>query len=64
MIATKSPSLFTSSSEIDSLQIQAGDKVKDGQVLASIYGHELTNKFSQECSTYDQLTIEVGRHLI
>jgi HlyD family secretion protein len=64
VIAANSPTLFAPSSGIVSLQIKAGDKVQDGQVLASIYSPELTNKLSQEGSTYDQLAIEVGRHRI
>ena len=56
--------LFAPSSGIVSLQIKAGDKVQEGQVLASIYSPELTNRLSQEESTYDQLAIEVGRHRI
>ena len=64
VIAANSPTLFAPSSGIVSLQIKAGDNVKNGQVLASIYSPELTNKLSQESSTYDQLAIEVGRHRI
>ena len=64
VIAANSPTLFAPTSGIVSLQIKAGDKVQDGQILASIYSPELTNELSQEESTYDQLTIEVGRHRI
>jgi HlyD family secretion protein len=64
VIAANSPTLFAPSSGIVSLQIKAGDTVQAGQVLASIYSPELTNKLSQEDSTYDQLAIEVGRHRI
>lgn len=64
VIAANSPTLFAPSSGIVSLKIKAGDKVQQGQTLASIYSPELTNKLSQEGSTYDQLTIEVGRHRI
>ena len=64
VIAANSPTLFAPSSGIVSLQIKAGDKVQKGQSLASIYSPELTNKLSQERSTYDQLAIEVGRHRI
>jgi HlyD family secretion protein len=64
VIAANSPTLFAPSSGIVSLRIKAGDKVQDGQVLASIHSPELTNKLSQEDSTYDQLAIEVGRHRI
>ncbi|MFT4809094.1 MAG: HlyD family secretion protein [Paraglaciecola sp.] len=64
VIAANSPTLFTPSSGIVSLQIKAGDKVREGQELASIYSPELTNKLSQEGATYDQLAIEVGRHRI
>ena len=64
VIAANSPTLFAPTSGIVSLQIKAGDKVQDGQILASIYSPELTSELSQEESTYDQLTIEVGRHRI
>ena len=64
VIVANSPTLYAPSSGIVSLQIKAGDNVKNGQVLASIYSPELTNKLSQESSTYDQLAIEVGRHRI
>ncbi len=64
VIAANSPTLFAPSSGIVSLQIKAGNKVQEGQVLASIYSPELTNMLSQEESTYDQVAIEVGRHRI
>lgn len=64
VIVANSPTLYAPSSGIVSLQIKAGDNVKNGQVLASIYSPELTNKLSQESSTHDQLAIEVGRHRI
>jgi HlyD family secretion protein len=64
VIAANSPTLFAPSSGIVSLQIKAGNKVKEGQLLASIYSPELTNMLSQEESSYDQVAIEVGRHRI
>lgn len=64
VIAANSPTLFAPSPGIVSLLIKAGDKVQEGQILATIYSPELTNKLSQEESTYDQLAIEVGRHRI
>jgi HlyD family secretion protein len=64
VIAANSPTLFAPSAGIVSLQIKAGDRVQEGQILASIYSPELTNQLSQEGSTYDQLAIEVGRHRI
>jgi HlyD family secretion protein len=46
VIAANSPTLFAPSSGIVSLEIKAGDKVQQGQILASIYSPELTNKLS------------------
>ena len=64
VIAANSPTLFAPSSGIVSLQIKAGNKVQEGQLLASIYSPELTNMLSQEESINDQVAIEVGRHRI
>lgn len=64
VIAANSPTLFAPTSGIVSLKIKAGDVVEENQVLGSIYSPELTNRLSQEESTFDQLAIEVGRHRI
>ena len=61
VVAAVSPTLYARSAGTVSLEIHAGDKVKKGDVLATIESPELANKLKQEQSTLDSLTLDVER---
>ncbi|MFC4822097.1 efflux RND transporter periplasmic adaptor subunit [Dokdonella ginsengisoli] len=64
VVAAISPTLYARSAGTVTLDIQAGDKVKKGDVLAEIDSPELTNKLKQEQATLDSLGLEVERATI
>ena len=61
VVAAVSPTLYARSAGTVSLEIHAGDKVKKGDVLATVESPELANKLKQEQSTLDSLTLDVER---
>jgi HlyD family secretion protein len=61
VVAAVSPTLYARSAGTVSLEIHAGDKVKKGDVLATIESPEVANKLKQEQSTLDSLTLDVER---
>lgn len=64
VVAAFSPTLYARSAGTVTLDIQAGDKVKKGDVLAVVDSPELTNKLKQEQATLDSLGLEVERATI
>ncbi|MBT1063202.1 efflux RND transporter periplasmic adaptor subunit [Bowmanella sp. Y26] len=64
IVASNSPTLYARSGGIVSLFIKAGDKVEQGQLLASVDSPELDNNYAQELAVLEQLSIEVGRYQI
>ncbi len=64
VIAAISPTVYTRSPGTVTLDVNAGDKVKKGDVLAEVDSPELTNKLKQEQATVDSLAIEVERAAI
>ncbi|NCT68955.1 MAG: HlyD family efflux transporter periplasmic adaptor subunit [Rhodanobacteraceae bacterium] len=64
VVAAVSPTLYARSAGTVTLQVQAGDKVKKGDVLAEVESPELANKLKQEQATLDSLAIEVERAAI
>jgi HlyD family secretion protein len=61
VVAAIAPTLYARSPGFVDLAIQAGDKVKKGDVLATIDSPELTNKLKQEQATLDSLQLDVER---
>src|SRR5262249_39183954 len=61
VVASVSPTLYSNSAGIVTLDVHAGDKVEKDQVLAEVYSPELNNKLEQEQATYNSLSIEVER---
>jgi len=61
VVAAVSPTLYSTTAGIVTLDVHAGDKVEKDQVLAEVYSPELTSKLAQEKSTFDSLGIEVER---
>ncbi|MBN8481251.1 MAG: efflux RND transporter periplasmic adaptor subunit [Xanthomonadales bacterium] len=61
VVAAVSPTLYAASAGTVALAVQAGDKVKKGDVLAEIASPELSNKLQQEQATRASLEIDVQR---
>ena len=61
VVAAVSPTLYARSAGFVDLAIHAGDKVKKGDLLATVDSPELTNKLKQEQATVDSLTLDVER---
>ena len=64
VVAAFSPTLYARSGGTVDLQVQAGDKVGKGDVLAIIDSPELTNRLQQEQATLDSLALEIERAVI
>lgn len=64
VVAAISPTLYTRSAGTVTLDVNAGDKVSKGQVLAEIDSPELNNKLKQEQATLDSLRLDVERAMI
>lgn len=64
VIAAVSPTLFASYDGTVTLNVKAGDKVIEGQVLAVIESPELKNRYDQEAARLQELQVEVGRQEI
>jgi len=61
VVAAVSPTLYATSAGAVVLKVNAGDTVKQGQVLAVIDSPELTNKLAQEQSNADALEVDYQR---
>jgi HlyD family secretion protein len=61
VVAAVSPTLYATSAGTVVLEVQAGDKVGKGQVLAEVTSPELSNRLQQEQATRESLEIEVQR---
>lgn len=61
VVAAQSPTLFAPGAGTATLQVRAGDPVKQGQVLASVDSPELTNRLAQERSNVDALRADLAR---
>lgn len=61
VVAANSPTLYARNGGTVSLEVQAGDKVEKGEVLAVIDSPELSNRLKQEQATLDGLSLEVER---
>jgi HlyD family secretion protein len=61
VVAAVAPTLYARSPGFVDLDIHAGDKVKKGDVLATVDSPELTNKQKQEQATLDSLQLDVER---
>ncbi len=64
VVAAVSPTVYTRSAGTVALDVNAGDKVKKGDVLAEVDSPELTNKLKQEQATLDSLALDVERATI
>jgi len=61
VVAAVSPKLYAPADGIIDFQVNAGDSVKQHQVLASITSPQLTNQLQQEQATRDRLGIALSR---
>lgn len=59
VVAAISPTLFASSSGIVTLEVDAGDKVQQGDVVATIHNPSLENELAREQATFDTLDTEL-----
>lgn len=61
IVAANSPTLYSSTTGTVTLQVQAGDSVKIGTLLAVIDSPELRNNLAREQATQASLASELGR---
>ncbi len=61
IVAANSPTLYSSTTGTVTLQVQAGDSVQIGTLLAIIDSPELRNELAREQATYESLASELGR---
>jgi HlyD family secretion protein len=64
VIAAVSPTLFAAALGTVSYQVQAGDTVTKGQVLATLDSPEASNEYQQERATLDAMNIALERQEI
>ena len=64
VVAANHPRLFSPAQGIVSLQVKAGESVRQGQVLARIESPELGSQLAQEMSRLDSLESELSRSRI
>ncbi|HEX5340488.1 MAG TPA: efflux RND transporter periplasmic adaptor subunit [Gammaproteobacteria bacterium] len=64
VVAAVSPTLYATSAGSVTLKVNAGDTVKQGQILAVIASPELSSKFNQESSTLSSMQIDLERERI
>jgi HlyD family secretion protein len=64
VVAAVSPTLYAPAASTVTLKINAGDKVKKGDLLAVLDSPDLNNQLQREQSTLDQLQAEVARQRI
>lgn len=61
VVAAVSPTLYAGSAGAVTVKVQAGDRVKQGQLLAVIDSPELTNELAQERATLDAMSVNYQR---
>lgn len=61
VVAAQSPTLYAPGAGTATLAVQAGDPVKQGQVLARVDSPELANRLAQERSNVDALRADLAR---
>jgi HlyD family secretion protein len=64
VIAAVSPTLFAAASGTISYQVQAGDTVTKGQVLATLDSPATSNEFQQERATLESMNVALDQHEI
>lgn len=64
VVAAVSPTLYASASGTITLDVGAGERVLEGQVVASVISPELTNTLQQAESTFQQRKMELERQRI
>ena len=64
VVAAVSPTLYSASPATVNLKVNAGDKVKQGDVLAVLESPDLADAFKREQSSYAELQAEVARQQI
>jgi HlyD family secretion protein len=64
VVAAVSPKLYSPAQGTISFEVDAGDTVLKGQVLATIDSPELTNQLKQEQSAFQSLQLELDRQKI
>ncbi|RDV25988.1 HlyD family efflux transporter periplasmic adaptor subunit [Alteromonas aestuariivivens] len=64
VVAAISPKLYSPAQGTITLQVDAGDKVKKDQILATIDSPELTNELEQQQAVVDELTTALERQKI
>ena len=64
VVAANHPRLFSPAQGIVSLQVKAGESVRQGQILARIESPELESQLAQEISRLDSLESELSRSRI
>lgn len=64
VVAAVSPRLYSPAQGTITFEVDAGDEVRQGQILARIDSPELTNQLQQEEATLQQLQIDLDRQRI
>ena len=64
VVAAVSPRLYSTGQGTITFEVDAGDKVEQGQVLAVIESPELTNELKQEEASLQKLTLDLERQKI
>src|SRR5690606_4779612 len=64
VVAAVSPTLYAPAPATVSLNVNAGDTVKRGQVLAQLESPELESALRRERSTFEELKAEISRQEI
>ncbi|MFZ6863992.1 efflux RND transporter periplasmic adaptor subunit [Undibacterium sp. Ji67W] len=60
MVAANSPTLYASAAGTVTLKVNAGDKVKKGDIVAELDSPELSNELKREQANFEQLDAEVA----
>ena len=64
VVAAISPTLYAPAAATVSLKVNAGDRVRKGQVLAELESPDLANALRREESTFEELKSEIARQEI
>ena len=64
MVAANSPTLYASAGGTVTLKVNAGDKIRKGDVVAEIDSPDLMNEFKREQAVLDELESEIARQKI
>jgi HlyD family secretion protein len=64
VVAAVSPTLFSPAAGTVTFQVQAGDSVKQGQVLGTVESPQLRNELAREQATAESLEVAVARQSI